>query len=227
MIETTLRGVKACVFDAYGTLFDVHSAVGKHSSRVADPNGLSDLWRQKQLQYTWLRSLMGRYEDFSTVTAQALDFALESYRVDDTGLRSDLLQAYLELDAYPEVPVMLAALKAKGIKTAILSNGSPDMLHAAVRASGLNEVLDAVLSVHDLRIYKPDQRVYALASGFFQTTPEAISFQSSNAWDANGAAVFGFKVVWINRFRQAPERLPGVPAVELNDLAALPDIVGA
>ncbi len=227
MAENKLCGIKACVFDAYGTLFDVHSAVGKYRDRLADPDGVSALWRQKQLQYTWLRSLMARYEDFSTVTAQALDFALESFQVNDANLRADLVQAYLELEAYAEVPAMLRALKAKGIRTAILSNGSPKMLAAAVRASGLEAALDAVISVHDLRIYKPDQRVYALASDHFGLPPEAVSFQSSNAWDANGAAVFGFKVVWVNRFAQAPERLPGNPTVELRDLTGLAELVEA
>lgn len=221
-----LTGIKACVFDAYGTLFDVHSAVGKHRQRIsAKADQLSMLWRTKQLEYTWLRSLMGAYVDFWQVTQDGLDYAMATCEIDDTGLRTDLMNAYLELDCYPEVKDTLAALKQRGLKTAILSNGSPRMLAAAVASSGIGEYLDGTFSVDDVGIYKPDARVYQLACERLKVKPTEISFQSSNAWDAAGAAHCGMKVAWVNRFGQTRERLPGEPSVELKTLAELPALI--
>jgi 2-haloacid dehalogenase len=221
-----LDGIKACVFDAYGTLFDVHSAVGKHRARIgAKADQLSMLWRTKQLEYTWLRSLMDAYVEFWQVTQDGLDFAMETCAIDDADLRADLMSAYLELDAYPEVKDTLATLKKRGLKTAILSNGSPRMLKAAVDSSGLGDLLDGTYSVDDVGIYKPDARVYDLACTQLDVEPPEISFQSSNAWDAAGAAHFGMKVVWINRFGQTRERLPGEPDIELKTLANLSEVI--
>jgi 2-haloacid dehalogenase len=181
-------GIKACVFDAYGTLFDVHSAVGRHRARlVGQADAGSMLWRGKQLEYTWLRSLMGRHVDFWRVTGDALDYALDAHDISDAALRNDLMQAYMGLDAYPEVSEVLRRLKAAGMQTAILSNGSPAMLESAVNAAGIADLLDANLSVEDVGIYKPDPRVYQLAVDRLGVTREQISFQSSNAWDAAGA----------------------------------------
>jgi 2-haloacid dehalogenase len=223
-----LDDIRACVFDAYGTLFDVHSAIARHRDRVpGDADAISRMWRDKQLQYTWLRSLMGRHADFRTVTADALDYALDSHGIDDTGLRESLLEAYFTLDAYPEVASVLDALKAGGKVTAILSNGSPDMLEAAVSGAGLQDRLDRVLSVEEVGIFKPDPRVYQLAVDRLGVEPRQISFQSSNAWDAVGAASFGFRVVWINRFGQRRERLGFEPDAEVTTLEPLPDLVGA
>ena len=220
------ENIAACVFDAYGTLFDVHSAVGRHRQRLGErADAVSAVWRTKQLEYTWLRSLMQRHADFWQVTADALDFALDSFGVHDPALREDLLQAYLRLDCYPEVPALLDRLKSAGLKTAILSNGSPMMLEAAVAGSGLGDYLDAVLSVEDLGIYKPDPRVYQLAVDGLAVEPTRISFQSANAWDAAGAASFGFRVAWINRFNQRRERLPAGPDAELRTLAELPPLL--
>jgi len=220
------ENIAACVFDAYGTLFDVHSAVARHRPRLGEhADAVSAVWRSKQLEYTWLRSLMQRHADFWQVTGEALDYALDSFDVQDPKLREDLLAAYRQLDCYPEVPGVLKRLKAAGLKTAILSNGSPDMLAAAVAGSGLGEHLDAILSVEDLGIYKPDPRVYRLAVDRLAVAPARISFQSSNAWDAAGAASFGFRVAWINRFEQRRERLPAGPDVELRSLAELPPLL--
>jgi len=218
-------GVQACVFDAYGTLFDVHSAVGRHSVRLPDASGVSTLWRTKQLEYTWLRTLMGRYVDFWQITQDALNFALDTYDVADAALRQDLMRAYLELSCYLEVPKVLGELKEKGFRCAILSNGSPDMLNAAVRNSELQDFFDAVISVDALGLYKPDPRVYQMAVDQLDLTPGEIAFQSSNAWDAAGAGAFGFKVAWVNRFGQKVERLGTVADAELEDLRGLPALL--
>jgi 2-haloacid dehalogenase len=221
-----LEGIKACVFDAYGTLFDVHSAVGKHRARIgAKADQLSMLWRTKQLEYTWLRSLMDAYVEFWQVTQDGLDFAMETCGIDDADLRADLMNAYLELDCYPEVKDTLAALKRRGLQTAVLSNGSPRMLKAAIDSSGLGDYLDGAYSVDDVGIYKPDARVYDLACTQLDVEPQEVSFQSSNAWDAAAAAHFGMKVVWINRFGQTRERLPGDPEIELRTLAELSEAI--
>jgi 2-haloacid dehalogenase len=220
------RDIKACVFDAYGTLFDVHSAVGKHRARVgAKADELSQIWRTKQLEYTWLRSLMGAYVEFWQVTQDGLDYALETCGIDDAGLRADLMNAYLQLDCYPEVKATLTRLKKNGVHTAILSNGSPRMLQAAVESSALGEVLDGVYSVDEVGIYKPDRRVYQLACDHLGSKPGEISFQSSNAWDAAGAAHFGMTVAWVNRFGQKRERLPGGAHAQLKTLAELPALL--
>lgn len=221
------ENIKACVFDAYGTLFDVHSAVARHRQRLGeDADKVSALWRTKQLEYTWLRSLMGRHADFWQVTGDALDYAFDSCEIKDDALREDLMQAYLRLDCYPEVPETLARLQQRGMATAILSNGSPEMLKAAVESAGIAELLNAVLSVESVGIYKTDPRTYQLAVDRFGVSPREISFQSSNAWDVAGASSFGFQVAWINRFGQRRERLPYGPHAELKSLSELPALLG-
>ena len=228
MSQVVFRDIKACVFDAYGTLFDVHSAVGRHTSRIGEQSdAVSNLWRLKQLQYTWLRSLMGRHVDFWRLTGDALDFALEAHAVDDADLRDDLMNAYMGLDAYPEVKDTLQKLKHAGLKTAILSNGSPGMLESAVDNAGISDLIDDNLSVEEVGIYKPDPRVYQLAVDRLGVNRDQISFQSSNAWDAVGAATFGFHVAWINRFGQGRERLTAEPEAEIRTLDQLLPIVGA
>ena len=221
-----LVGIEACVFDAYGTLFDVHSAVGKHRTRIGEAaDSVSASWRAKQLQYTWLRSLMDRWAPFAEVTEDSLDFALDEAGIEDEALRSDLLAAYRSLACYPEVEAVLDALRARGMKTAILSNGSREMLDAAVASAGLGSRLDEVLSVDDVRVFKPHPDVYRLPCDRFGVRPEAVCFLSSNAWDAAGAATFGFRVVWVNRFGQVGERLPDAPDLEVASLDPLPGLV--
>ena len=221
-----LEGIEACVFDAYGTLFDVHSAVGRHRPRIGEAaDSVSATWRSKQLQYTWLRSLMDRWTPFAEVTEDSLDFALDEAGIEDGALRRDLLDAYRSLDCYPEVVGVLDALRGGGMRTAILSNGSREMLDAAVVGAGLGSRLDAVLSVDDVRVFKPHPEVYRLACDRLGVRREAICFLSSNAWDAAGAATFGFRVVWVNRFGQAPERLPDAPEAEVATLDPLPALV--
>ena len=222
-----LSGIRACVFDAYGTLFDYASAASR-CHEVPQPlrEKLNLLWREKQLQYTWLRALQGRHADIWQVTGEALDFALETVGIDDAALRERLMNLYLQLDAFPEVAQVLQRLKAAGLKTAILSNGSPEMLGAAVRHAKLDQLLDAVLSVETVGVYKPHPKVYQLAVDCLELEPRAIAFQSSNAWDSWAASAYGLHVVWCNRYGQRPERLPGRPDREIRSLAGLPALLG-
>jgi len=222
-----LTGIEACVFDAYGTLLDVASVAMRCRDALGDnAAALATLWRDKQLQYSWLRAVQGRHADFWQVTGDALDFAMETLAIATPALRERLMQSYLTLDAYAEVPGVLDRLRRAGMKTAILSNGTPGMLDAAVRAAGLAGLLDAVLSVESVGVYKPNPAVYQLAVDRLGVAASAIAFQSSNAWDAHAASAFGMRVVWCNRHRQRAERLPGAPDREITTLAELPAIVG-
>jgi 2-haloacid dehalogenase len=226
-MSARLPGIRACVFDAYGTLFDFASAATGCRDALGDQTAaLTGLWRDKQLQYSWLRGLQGRHADFWQVTGDALDFALETLGIADAPLRDRLMNLYLALEAFPEVPGMLARLKTAGLKTAILSNGSPAMLAALVKHNGLGQLFDAVLSVEEARVYKPHPKVYQLAVDRLKVEPAAISFQSSNGWDAYAASAFGMRVVWCNRYGQRPERLPGKPDREIASLAELPALLG-
>ncbi|TAM88808.1 MAG: haloacid dehalogenase type II [Candidimonas sp.] len=194
------------VFDAYGTLFDVHSAVRRVAGSVgADAGRVSVLWRDKQLEYSWTRSLMGRYADFWQVTEDALDYALATCGVDNTKLRGALLAAYRILDAYPDVRTALTGYHDLGVRTAVFSNATPSMLHDALVSAGLDEIVDTTFSTDTLRRYKPEPEVYAQACKAFSAKPETIVFHSSNAWDAAGAASFGWYSFWINRAHHAPE----------------------
>ena len=218
--------MQACVFDAYGTLFDVHSAVRRHAAACGEnAEAMSALWRQKQLEYTWTRSLMRRHADFWEVTGEALDHALRVHRHYDPELRRALMDAYLSLDAYPEVPAMLRRLKEAGVKTAILSNGSPEMLDAAIRSARLDDLLDAVYSIESVGVYKPDPRVYALAAEGLTVAKDRIWFQSSNVWDAAAAGAFGFNVVWCNRSKAPLEYAWAFVPTEVETLAELPDLL--
>jgi 2-haloacid dehalogenase len=224
--NSLIKGIKACVFDAYGTLFDVHSAVEKHRNRFGDiADQVSKTWRSKQLEYTWLRSLMGCHADFWRVTRDALDFTFEMHLIDDPDLHRDLMEAYLKIDCYPEVPEALSILKGRGFKLAILSNGTPSMLEAAVKSAGIENLIEKNFSVEAVGIFKPDPRVYQIAVDGLNVNSEEILFQSSNAWDAAGASAFGFNVAWVNRFGQSEERLPGRPTVEIKNLIQLPGLI--
>jgi 2-haloacid dehalogenase len=227
MSNQALIGVRACVFDAYGTLFDFASAAKSCGDVLGDAiDKLTALWRDKQLQYAWLRALQGRHADFWQVTGDALDFALETLGIDKPGLRERLMQLYLTLDPFPEAADVLRRLKNAGVRTAILSNGSPRMLESVVKAAGLDALLDAVLSVESVGVYKPHPKVYQLAVDRMGSPAAAIAYQSSNAWDAYAASAFGMQVVWCNRYGQRPERLPGAPDRSVTSLAELPRLVG-
>jgi len=227
MSNVPLAGVQACVFDAYGTLFDFASAARGCRDVLGEAiDRLTALWRDKQLQYTWLRAVQGRHADFWQVTSDALDFTLETLALEKPGLRDRLMNLYLTLEPFPEVPDVLERLKRSGLRTAILSNGSPQMLDAVVRASALGAHIDAVLSVEAVGVYKPHPKVYQLAVDRLGIPAAGIAFQSSNAWDAYASSAFGMRVVWCNRYGQRPERLPGKPDRIVQSLAELPALVG-
>jgi len=216
---------RAYVFDAYGTLFDVHAAIAQHRAAAGpEADRLSEIWRAKQLEYTWTLTLAGHYVDFWTLTERALDFALARVRSVDGALRPRLLEAYLRLGAFADARTALAGLKARGARLAILSNGSPPMLAAAVEAGGMAGVLDAVLSVEAVRMYKPRPQVYALVTERFGIGAEEVVFVSSNRWDVMGAASFGFRAVWVNRGRLPDEYADAAPLREVPDLAVLPGL---
>ncbi|ABG33386.1 haloacid dehalogenase type II [Roseobacter denitrificans] len=225
--------IKTCVFDAYGTLFDV-AAAARQAACEPDFNHISDSWpvlaenwRQKQLQYTWLRAVVGAHDDFWTITQEGLDWALEkSGHAQDAALRERLLALYWELQSYPEVPMMLARLKEAGLNTAILSNGSPDMLAGAVQSAGIDAYLDDVLSVESVAVFKPDARVYDLVLKRFGGDLGDVLFVSSNGWDAACATGYGFQTAWVNRASDPVDRLPWRPEHVLNDLRKIPEIAG-
>lgn len=222
-----LNGIRACVFDAYGTIFDLASAAARCPDIPDEKRqALASLWRDKQLQYTWLRSLQGDYADFYQVTADALDFALETLELTHQTRRKTLLDLYLTLSAFPEVPGMLRALRKAGLVTAILSNGSPAMLDSALRSAGIHDLFDHVLSADHVKIFKTHPRVYEYCLTSLKLRADEISFQSSNAWDAYAASAFGMRVVWCNRYGQRRERLPGAPDFEIRDLSALSGLLG-
>ena len=221
-----IQNVKACVFDAYGTLFDIHAPTAAIADELGDnAQSLSDMWRAKQLQYTWLRSLMDAYTDFWRVSGDGLDYALAAHDIDNPDIRQRLMDLYLTLDAYPDAIATLQKLKKAGYATGILSNGSLDMLTAAVNNSGLAKQLDEVMSVEDVGIFKPSARVYQMAVDRMGVLPRQICFVSANAWDASGAADFGFQVAHLNRFGQPAEKLPGVPRAVMNSLSDLPAVL--
>jgi 2-haloacid dehalogenase len=222
---TAGKRIKACVFDAYGTLFDVHAPAAALAAELGERGStISEQWRTKQLQYTWLRSLMGHYVDFAQVTADALDYVLEAHGLEGAAMRDRLLSLYSSIAAHPGAAGCLQTLKSAGARTGILSNGSPAMLSAAVATAKLGPLLDYILSADSVRIYKPSPEVYKLATNAFGMEPHEIAFVSANGWDCSGAAAFGFHVIHINRFHQADERLGAGPqshVANLDEAAAL------
>jgi 2-haloacid dehalogenase len=213
------------VFDAYGTLFDVHAAIARHRAAAGpDADRCSEIWRTKQLEYTWTLTLAGHYVDFWTLTERALDYALARIPSVDRALRPQLLEAYLKLDAFAGARQTLTALKAGGAQLAILSNGTPGMLSAATDAAGMTALLEAVLSVDAVRAYKPRREVYALVTASFGIAPADVTFVSSNRWDVMGAGSFGFRTLWLNR-AGAPDEYPDfAPLREIPDLGVLPGL---
>jgi 2-haloacid dehalogenase len=211
------------VFDAYGTLFNVHAAIARYRDQCGpDGERMSEIWRTKQLEYSWTLTLSGQYVEFWQLTECALDFALARVPSVDRGLRAKLLEAYFNLDAFPDARAVLTTLKQRGHKTGILSNGSPAMLKGAVDSAGIGNLLDGVLSVDTLKMFKPRQEVYGLVTNHFKCAPRDVVFVSSNRWDVMGAGTFGFRCAWINRGKMPDEY--GKADTVLNDLSALPDM---
>lgn len=223
--------ITTVVFDAYGTLFDVNAAAMQAAKDPAHADlaevwpAVARDWRLKQLQYTWLRAVAGQHCDFWRVTQDGLDWAMEANGLTSTETRDRLLELYWELASYPEVPAMLKALKQQGKATAILSNGSPDMLNGAVSSAGIGDILDAVLSVEDVGVFKPHDRVYDLVGTHFGCAKNEVLFVSSNGWDAAGAAGYGFQTAWVNRAKEPIDRLYAKPHHVLNDLTTIPELV--
>jgi 2-haloacid dehalogenase len=225
--QNHLVGIDACVFDAYGTLFDFASAANACRNELGeDAPRLTALWRDKQLQYTWLRAAQGRHADFWQVTGDALGFALDVLRLDRPGLRDRLMAFYLTLSAYPEVRGVLERLKEADMRTAVLSNGTPTMLASIIAAADLGHLIDHTISVEEVAIFKPHPSVYQRAVDRLEVPPGRIAFQSANAWDIHAASAFGMRTVWCNRHGQPPERLPGAADWEMTTLANLPAALG-
>jgi 2-haloacid dehalogenase len=227
-----MDGIRVCVFDAYGTLFDVSAAAralasepGREDFAAVWPQVSAD-WRTKQLQYTWLRAVTGAHCDFWQVTQDGLDWALERAEIEDVGLREALLGLYWRLAAYPEAPDMLSRLKAAGMATAILSNGSPDMLRGAVESAAIGPLLDDVLSVEAVGVFKPARAVYDLVGARFACAPSEVLFVSANGWDAASGAAYGFRTLWVNRAGEPVDRLPGRPEATARDLTGIPALLG-
>lgn len=223
--------ITTCIFDAYGTLFDV-AAAARIAAAEPEHAVLKDTWPQiaqdwrlKQLQYTWLRAVADQHCDFWQVTQDGLDWALDAANLDAPETRERLLALYWELAAYPEVPTMLATLKQRGLKTGILSNGAPEMLDGAVSSAGLEELLDVTLSVESVGVFKPHEKVYDLVGAHFQCARDEVLFVSSNGWDAAGAAGYGFQTVWVNRASEPQDRLYAAPHHVLTDLTGIPDLI--
>lgn len=223
--------ITTCVFDAYGTLFDV-SAAAREAAQTPQGAALSDHWvqiaqdwRAKQLEYSWLRTVAGVHCDFWQVTQDGLDWALERAGLDDPDLREVLLGLYERLSCYPEVPALLHDLKARGLRIAILSNGSPTMLAQAVDAAGIGGSLDRVISVEDVGVFKPARAVYDLVGQAFGTAPDQVLFTSSNGWDAAAAAGYGFRTAWVNRSGAPQDRLWAAPHHTLPDLSRLTEVL--
>lgn len=222
-----MKGISAVVFDAYGTLFNLDAMAGlARSSLGGQADRLNELWRRKQLEYSWLRSLSGQHADFMQVTGDALDYAMEALGLHDPALRARLAGAYLTPTAYPEAAAVLETLKGGGLGRAILSNGNPAMLNSGADAAGLSPLLDVILSVESVGVFKPHPSVYKLACNHYNLPPDRIAFVSSNGWDVAGAAAFGFRVIWVNRGGLPRERLPSGPEAVVPDLATLPALLG-
>ena len=220
-----IQNVTACVFDAYGTLFDVNSAAAKCKEKLGDKwENFANAWRTTQLEYTWLRSLMKKHKNFWQITGDSLDHAMATFNI-DKNMRKELLNLYKGLSPYPEVKECLEALKSKKIKIAILSNGTPDLLKGLVENNNIQSYFDNIISVEDVKIYKPDPKVYEMPIKKYNCKPENICFLSSNTWDVSGGGVFGYNAVWVNRFNKIFDKLGYNPQYIINNLNQLLELV--
>jgi len=220
-----IRNVTACVFDAYGTLFDVNSAAAKCKEKLGDKwENFANAWRTTQLEYTWLRSLLKKYKNFWQITEDSLDHTMATFNI-NKNMRKELLNLYKELSPYPEVKECLDALKSKKIKIAILSNGTPDLLKGLVESNNIQSYFDNIISVEDVKIYKPDPKVYEMPIKKYNCKPKNICFLSSNTWDVSGGGVFGYNAVWVNRFNKMFDKLGYNPQYIINNLNQLLELV--
>ena len=220
-----MKDIKAIVFDAYGTLFDVNSAAEKCKGKIGDKwEGFANFWRTTQLEYTWLRSLMKRHKDFWQVTEDSLDKSMKAYKI-DASMKSELLNLYKVLSPYPEVKEVLKKLKEKEYRLAILSNGTPTLLNELVKSNNLENIFDNLFSIEEVGIYKPDSKVYDMPIKKYQIKAEEIAFLSSNTWDVSGGGNYGYNAIWVNRNKNIFDNLDYKPKNEVSDLTQLVDIV--
>ena len=220
-----MEKIKAIIFDAYGTLFDVNSAAEKCKDKIGNKwESFANYWRTTQLEYTWLRSLMNRHEDFLRVTEDSLDKSMKVFKIDDT-MREELLNLYKILSPFKEVPYVLKALKKKNFKLAILSNGTPDLLNELVKSNNLDNIFDDIFSIEEVKIYKPDSRVYNIPIKKYQIEKNEVAYLSSNTWDLSASGNYGFNPVWVNRNNNIFDNLDYVPKYQIDNLSKLLDIV--
>ena len=220
-----IENIKACVFDAYGTLFDVNSAAAKCKEKLGSKwEGFANAWRTTQLEYTWLRSLMKKHKNFWEITEDSLDHTMEAFKIKKE-MRNELLDLYKKLSPYPEVKECLEELKNKKIIMAILSNGTPELLKGLVESNNIQNYFDNIFSIESVGVYKPDSRVYEMPIKQYGCKPENIYFMSSNTWDISGGGVFGYNAVWINRFNKAFDKLGYKPKFVINNLKELLKII--
>ena len=216
-----IENIKVCAFDAYGTCFDINSAAMGLANKIGkDWLAFSSTWRTVQLEYTWLRSLMKRYVDFWKVTEDSLEYAMESHGI-DKNFKNELLNLYKKLNPYPELKDCLKSLKSKKLKICILSNGSPDLLKQLISNAGVQELFDDLISVEDVKIFKPDPQVYELVTKKYICKPEEVCFMSSNTWDIVGGGLFGYQTVWVDRFNKKFDKLDYKPNMQIKNLSEL------
>ena len=220
-----IENIKACVFDAYGTLFDVNSAAAKCKIKLGNKwESFANAWRTTQLENTWLRSLMKKHKNFWEITEDSLDHTMETFKIKKE-MRNELLDLYKKLSLYPEIEECLKNLKAKNIKIAILSNGTPDLLKSLVESNNIQNYFDDIFSIESVKIYKPDSRVYEMPTKKYECKPDNICFMSSNTWDVSGGGVFGYNAVWVNRFNKVFDKLSYKPKFVINNLKELLKII--
>jgi len=219
-----MNNSKAIVFDAYGTLFDVNSAAEKCKDKIGNKwENFANFWRTTQLEYTWLRSLMKKHKNFWQITEDSLDKSMETFQIDKS-LRNDLLSLYKELSPYPEVKNVLENLKKKSFKLAILSNGTPELLNHLVKSSDLENLFDDIFSVEEVKIYKPDPKVYDIPVNKYKVSKGEITFLSANTWDVSGAGNYGYNSIWVNRNNSVFDKLDYKPKNEVKNLKQLLDL---
>ena len=220
-----MKNIKAIIFDAYGTLFDVNSAAEKCKDKIGDKwEGFANYWRPTQLEYTWLRSLMKRHKDFWQVTEDSLDKSMKAYEI-DSSMRNELLDLYKILSIFKEVPEVLKSLKEKNYKLAILSNGTPTLLNELVKSNNLENIFDDIFSIEEVRVYKPVSKVYDIPIKKYQIQKNEVAFLSSNTWDVSGGGNYGYKSIWVNRNNNIFDNLDYEPKHQIEDLSKLLDII--
>ena len=220
-----MKNIKAIIFDAYGTLFDVNSAAEKCKDKIGDKwEGFANFWRTTQLEYTWLRSLMKRHKDFWQITEDSLDKSMKTYKIDFT-MKNELLNLYKSLSPYKEVHEVLIKLKEKNFKLAILSNGTPSLLNELVKSNNLENVFDDLFSIEQVRIYKPDSKVYDMPINKYQIEKNEVYFLSSNTWDVSGGGNYGYNSIWVNRNNNIFDKLDYSPKHQIKQLGELLDIL--